>query len=305
MKKMFLYKFMLMACALLIASAAILPVSAVDAADKKWINQVWSQYETYNKKTVDAYKAYQERIDKDFKQFNDSSNAVLDALESKVLSDQKVWIEKLEADYEQLDQLYGNNREMADDLKRYRNYINPANFNSPMWKYSIAANRTHFNSTLWKLDKALNDAHFDSYMWNYSKTINPAHFNSAAWKMKNNVSDTSFDSNMWHLRKLSSDSSFDSTMWKYSKGKLSKTQAKKQYDKLFKELTTALAKYNTARKKDITDMVNSTKKKVNELHHQTIQALESQREKTLKEISELRTKITGEGLQWEPLLVTP
>lgn len=305
MKKMFLYRFMLMVCAFLLASAAILPASVVDAADQKWIKQVWSGYKAYNNKTVNAYKTYQKQIDKNYKQFYDSSNAALDALESKVHEDQRFWIEKLEADYKQLDQQYGNNRETANDLRKYRSYISSTNLNSPMWKYSIAASRSHLNSTLWKLDKALTDTHLNSYMWTYRQTISPTHLNSAAWNMRNNVTDTHLNSYMWILRNSSSDTSLNSPMWKYRTGTLSKTQAKKQYDKSYKELTTALANYNTARKKEIASMADSTEKKVNELHQRTVQALEDQREQTLKDISELRTKIAGEGLQWEPLLVTP
>lgn len=305
MRKTLLYKFLLVACAILIASAAILPVSAADAADQKWIKQVWSGYKAYNLKTVTAYKAYQKQVDKNYKQFYDASQAALNELESKVLSDQKRWNEILETDLLQLEQLYGSSQAMADDLRKYRNYISPTYLNSPMWKYSKEASRAYLNSKMWKLDKELSDTYLNSYMWTYRKTISPTYLNSAAWKMKNNVSETYLNSHMWKLRNGSNDTYLNSPIWKYRQGKLSKAQAKKQYDKLYKEQTTALANYNTARKKEVTNMANSTKKKVNDLHLQTIKALEAQRAETLKEISELRMKLAGEGLKWEPLLVTP
>ncbi|WP_235439757.1 hypothetical protein [Paenibacillus sp. DMB20] len=52
-------------------------------------------------------------------------------------------------------------------------------------------------------------------------------------------------------------------------------------------------------------MESGTKRKLEELYLATIKGLEDQRENSLQAVSELRKKITGEGLEWKPLLVTP
>lgn len=304
MKKETLYKFFLVACAFFIAFTALIPLPTVEAAsDQKWINQVWNKYKTYNKKTVSDYKTYQQQIDKNYKQLYDTSQAALDVLESKVLADQEQWNEKLKDDLDEMERLFGDNRDMANKLRDYKNFISPTYLNSPMWKYTKEASRTYLNSKMWKLDKELSETYLNSYMWKYNKTISPTYLNSAAWKMKNNVSETYLNSYMWKLRNASSDTYLNSPMWKYRSGKISKTQAQKQYDALYKQQTTALANNNAARKKEIANMANSTKTNVNQLILETSQALESQREETLQRISEARKKLTGEGLTWEPLLL--
>ena len=46
-------------------------------------------------------------------------------------------------------------------------------------------------------------------------------------------------------------------------------------------------------------MATGTQKKIGELYKETVITLETRREEALKSISDLRTEITGEGLQWE------
>lgn len=306
MRRIYLYRFLLVAAMLIFAASTFIPISTADAAaDQKWIKQVWSGYTSYNQKTVNAYKAYQQQIDKTYKQLYDTNQIALKELERKVLEDQKRWNEKLKADLKDIEKLYENNRDKTSDLRRYRNYISPTYLKSPMWNYTKEASRTYLNSAMWKLDKELSDTYLKSYMWTYNKTISPTYVQSAAWKMKNNVSDSYVQSYMWKLRNASSESYVQSPIWKYRLGKITKAQAQKQYNALYKQHTEALANYNAARKKEITNMANSTKKKVDNLFIETKEALEKQREETLLEISEARIELTGEGLKWEPLLITP
>ena len=87
---------------LLLAVSVLFPQTTVHATDQKWMNQVWSEYKSYNKKTVNAYNNYQKQVDKKYKVFYDASHASLDQLEKTVLEDQKQWDEKLQADLDQL-----------------------------------------------------------------------------------------------------------------------------------------------------------------------------------------------------------
>ncbi|MEK3731802.1 MULTISPECIES: hypothetical protein [Paenibacillus] len=298
----FLRKSLLIMCSLLIATAVLVPAGAVHAADQKWINQVWSDYKAFNKKTVDTYNKYQARIEQDYKRFNDKSQAALDELERKVLEDQEHWVQLLNDDYEALSARYADGSlNMRNQLMKYNRYINPGHMGSPMYNYARQANIGMLNSTMWKLDKELNDAFLNSYMWTYREAINPASLNSSAFKFKNTVNESYLNSAMYKLRNASSSSSLNSPMWKYKMGRISKTAAKNEYNKLFKKYTTEMSQSNAVRKKEIADMASSTQKKVEQLYIQTVLSLEEQREKTLQSISDLRKEITGEGLEWEPL----
>lgn len=296
-------KSLLTLCSLLLAVSVMVPLTTVHAADQKWINQVWSEYKSYNKKTVNAYNHYQKQVDKKYKAFYNASHASLDQLEKKVLEDQKQWDEKLRADLEQLKLKYEGNRDVKDKLTQYERLINPSYLNGPMWKYAKAADRGYLNSTLWKLSKEMNEDYLNSWMWTYKKTITPSYLNSSAWKFSKTVSESYLNSPMWKLRNGSSSSYLNSPMWKYKQGKISKATAKSQYSKLFKEQTTAISKGNAARKSEITKMASGTQKKIDELYKETVVILEARREEALKSISDLRIEIAGEGLQWEALLV--
>ncbi|MGG4103845.1 hypothetical protein AAXB25_07935 [Paenibacillus lautus] len=296
-------KSLLTLCSLLLAVSVLIPQTTVHAADQKWMNQVWSEYQSYNKKTVNAYNTYQKQADKKYQQFYDESHASLDQLERTVLEDQKLWDEKLKADLDQLKLKYEGNRDLKDKLAQYERFINPSYLNSPMWKYANAANRHYLNSTLWKLSKEMNEDYLNSLMWTYKKTIDPDYLNSSAWKFYKTVSETYLNSPMWKLRNGSSTSYLNSPMWKYKHGKISKATAKSQYSKLFKEQTTAISMSNAARKSEIEKMASSTQKKIADLYKETVITLETRREEALRSIFDLRIEITGEGLQWETLLV--
>ncbi|KOR87975.1 hypothetical protein [Paenibacillus solani] len=293
----------LIICSLLLAVSVLMPLSAVHAADQQWINQIWSEYKSYNKKTVNAYNAYQKQVDKKYKQFYDASQASLNQLEKKVLDDQKQWNETLQADLSQLKLRYEGNRDLNNKLTQYERYINPHYLNSPMWKYKNAADRHYLNSTLWRLSKQVDEHYLNSWMWRYKKAIDPHYLNSPAWRMKNTVSESYLNSSMWKLKNASSSSYLNSPMWKYARGKISKATAKNQYSKLFKAYTAELSESNADRKSEIASMEKEAQKSIDQLYKDTVLALETRREETLQSISDLRIEITGEGLQWEALLV--
>lgn len=192
---------------------------------------------------------------------------------AKVHADQKEWHEKLEADLKDLQDRYGNDKNVKNKLREYSHDINPHFLYSPMWKYEVGGNPNYLNSTMWK----------------FNKTVNENYLNSPMQKLKQG----------------SSEHYVGSPMQKYSKGKLTKAQAKKQYAKLKKEQTANVSKGAAASKKAIAELAASTKKRIVDLHNETVQLLEKQREESLQAISELRKEICGEGLQWEPLFPIP
>lgn len=295
----------LLALSLLLVSLAFLPAGSAQAADSKWISQVWSKYETYNKKTVASYDAYMKKTTDTYNAYFKEQNDRLAELERIVLEDQKQWNERLGADLAELEERYGDDRELKQELKEYERDINPNLLSSPMGLYTRAANRNLLSSTLGVYARALNENLLSSYMAEYKKAVNPNNLSSPANSLKKTVSDSYLSSPMNTLMKSSSTNYISSPIYKYSRGKISKTKAQQEYNKLYKKYTEQISKDTAAHKKEIAETAASADRKIQQLYLETVSALEKQRNETLQSISDQRKKITGEGLAWEPLLATP
>ncbi|CAH1198815.1 hypothetical protein [Paenibacillus sp. JJ-223] len=295
----------LLALSLLLMSLALLPAGSAQAADSKWINQIWDKYKAYNKKTVSNYNAYMKKATDTYKAYLQKQNSRLDELESIVLEDQKKWNEWLKEDLAKLTEKYGDNRELRDALNQYERDINPNSLSSPMGLYSRAANRNSLSSTMGIYDRAINENALTSYMAEYKKAVDPDSLTSPAFALKKTVSDRYLTSPMYLLMKNSSTDYLTSPLYRYSIGKISKSKAQQQYSKLYKDYTAQISRDTAAYKKEIAEKVASADLKIQKLYLETIQALEKQRNATLQNISDQRKKMGEEGLTWEPLLVIP
>ncbi|RRJ67449.1 hypothetical protein EHV15_06800 [Paenibacillus oralis] len=295
----------LLALSLLLVSLAFLPAGSARAADSKWMGQVWSKYETYNKKTVANYDAYMKKTTDTYNVYLKEQNDRLAELERIVLEDQKQWNEWLEADLAELEERYGDDRELHAELNQYERAVNPNSLSSDMGLYTRAANRNSLTSTLGVYARALNENVLTSYMAEYKKAVNPNNLTSPAYALKKTVSDSYLTSPMYMLMKNSGTDYLTSPIYKYSRGKISKTKAQQEYSKLYKNYTAQISKNSAAYKKEIAETAASADRKIQQLYLETVSALETQRNETLQNISDKRKEITGEGLTWEPLLVTP
>ncbi|MDR0271129.1 MAG: hypothetical protein LBJ26_24025 [Paenibacillus sp.] len=290
---------------LMVALVMVLPSGAANAAaDTKWINQVWNDYTAYNKKITVSYNKYQQQIDASYKEYLKQYTARMNDLESKVLADQKQWNDQLQADLDMLQKKYGDNQTKAGDLRTYEHAINPKYLNSPMNCYVTKANRNFLNSTMWEYAVALNENFLNSETWEYHKDINSNYLNSPAFKYKNAVNENFVNSPMQTLKAASNKDYVNSPIWKYKLGKISKTKAMQDYTKIYKEQTAKLTEDITTYKQAIANRAAVTRKNLDALHEKSVNDLEKQREETLQSISDLRAKVCGEGLSWQPLLKT-
>ncbi|WP_228101363.1 hypothetical protein [Paenibacillus donghaensis] len=300
--KQSIHKFLLPILGLVTALVMVLPSGSAHAADTKWINQVWNDYKAYNKKITEAYKADQQQMDANYKEYLKQYTDRMNSVENKVLADQKEWNEKLQADLTKLQEQYGGSREKADDLRKYKQMINPKFMDSPMNRYATQANRNFLNSTMWEYSKALNENFLNSKTWKYKKDINPNFLDSPAFKYKNAVNENFLNSPMQKLKMASSKDYVNSPMLRYNIGKISKTKAQQEYAKIYKEQTANLAAIIKSNKQAIANTEAETRKELDALHEKSVDDLEKQREETLRSISEMRARICGEGLSWQPLL---
>lgn len=292
----------MMALFLLLGGMTLLQVSTAEAADSKWIKQVWGEYQSYHKKTVDAYTNDQRQMEKVYQQFYNQSHQAFSALKEKVHADQAYWNEKLTTDLSELKEKYGSNRELADVLKEYERNISPNRSDSLMWKYVKESNPNYTDSMLWMYSTSINESYLNSSMWTYNKAINPRYLNSPGWKYSNAVNENYLNSPMWKLKNDSNSNYLNSPMWKYKYGKLSKEKAKKSYTALRKKHIKAVSAAAAANKKAIQATLERVRKEIGELHAASVRGLEQERENALLKLSELRKTICGEGLEWKPLL---
>ncbi|WP_082926747.1 hypothetical protein [Paenibacillus tuaregi] len=298
----FLRKGMLLGLCLLLMMVIFMPAGPVQAADSKWINQVWSNYKAYNKKTVAAYNNYMDQQTQTYNTYLKTQNDRLAELERIVLEDQNKWNEKLEADLADLQKRYGDNRDLRSELNEYARNINPNSLSSPMGIYTREANRNSLSSTMGTFARAINENSLSSYMGDYKRAISPNLLSSPAYALNKTVSDSYISSPMYALMKNSSTSYITSPIYAYSRGKISKTKAQQQISKLYKELTAKIAKDIARYKQQIANTASSSENKIQDLYLKTVRALEAQRNASLQNISDQRKKICGEGLTWEPLL---
>lgn len=304
-ERTFLRKGALLALSFLLMALAFLPAGSVQAADNKWIKQVWSKYEAYNTKTVDAYDSYMLQLTNKYNTYLKGQNDQLAELESIVLEDQKKWNEKFAADLAELKKRYEGNRDLRSALNDFDRAINPNSLSSAMGLYTRAADRSLLNSTMGIYDRAIDDSVISSYMAEYKKATNPNSIGSSAYSLHKTVSDNFISSPMYELMKSSSTNYVSSPVFDYSRGKISKAKAQKQYSKLYQQYTAQISRDMAKYKQEISRTAQTSELNIQALYLKTVSALETQRNETLQSISDLRKKISGEGLTWEPLLVAP
>ncbi|GIO87392.1 hypothetical protein J25TS5_43240 [Paenibacillus faecis] len=304
-RKGFIRKGLMLALSFLLVMVAFLPAGSAQAADSKWINAVWTKYKNYNSTVNASYNTYMTKLIKDYNTYYKSQNDRLAELERIVLEDQKKWNEKLAADLAELKPRYESNDDLRAELRQYEREINPNSLSSQMGVYVRAANRHSLSSTMGLFARELNENSLSSYMYEYKKATNINSLSSPAYGLHKTVTDTYLSSPMYALMKSSSTSYISSPIYAYSRGRISKANAQKQYAKLFTQYTEQISQDSATYKQQIASTSQSVQQKVEALYQDTIRQLENQRNNTLQAISDQRKKLTGEGLTWEPLLLAP
>ncbi|WP_334074054.1 hypothetical protein [Paenibacillus sp. A14] len=296
---------MMLVLSFLMMTIAFLPAGSAQAADSKWINAVWSKYKKYNTTVNASYNTYMAQLIKDYNTYFKSQNDRLAELERIVLEDQKKWNEKFEADWTELKARYENNDDLRGELREFERSINPNSLSSPMGVYVRAANRNSLSSTMGVFARAINENSLSSYMYEYKKATNINSLSSPAYALHKTVTDTYLSSPMYALMKNSSTNYLSSPIYVYSRGRISKASAQKQYAKLFTQYTAQISQDSATYKQQIATTAQSAQQKIEALYLDTVKQLETQRNETLQAISDNRKKLTGEGFTWEPLLVAP
>ncbi len=108
---------------------------------------------------------------------------------------------------------------------------------------------------------------------------------------------------MWRLKRGFDKDTLHSLFWKHNRGDSTLEEAEKQYAELHEDEVKAVTDDSADAKEAIALTIKCTSKELTEQSTATIRGLEKQREASLKEVSELRRKITGKGLAWKPFLI--
>ncbi|TVX91929.1 hypothetical protein [Paenibacillus agilis] len=307
MTRSFRRKSWLAVCSMLAALFVMLPVAQAAAvvADTQWMRQVWDEYRAYNKKTAAEYESYQDSIDDAYRQYLERSHQQYEQLLDKVNKDLQKWDNYFEADIKALKKKYSKNKKMLRKIENYERAVDQGRLHDAMNKYARASDPDVMHSLMWNYETAIDENRLHSPMWKYYRDIDPDVLHSSAWKLNNTVDEDHLHSPMWKLKRGSDKDSLHSPVWKHNRGDSTLEEAKKQYADLHEEEVKAVTDDSADAKEAIALTIKRTSKDISVQNTATIRGLEKQRETSLKEVSELRRKITGKGLTWKPLLIVP
>ncbi|MBD8499993.1 hypothetical protein [Paenibacillus arenosi] len=293
-------------CSMLAALFVMLPVAqAAVVADTQWMQQVWDEYRVYNKKTAAEYGSYQDSIDDDYRKYFERSHQQYEQLLVKVKQDLQKWDNYFEADIKALKKKYSKNKKMMKKIESYERAVDQGRLHEAMNKYARACNPDVLHSLMWTYDAAIDEDRLHSSMWKYNRDIDPDVLHSSAWKLSNTVDEDHLHGPMWKLKRGSDKDTLHSPVWKHNRGDSTLEEAKKQYAELHEGEVKAVTDDSADAKEAIALTIKRTSTDISVQSTATIRGLEKQREASLKEVSELRRKITGKGFTWKPLLIVP
>ncbi|MCF2944922.1 copper amine oxidase N-terminal domain-containing protein [Paenibacillus tarimensis] len=291
--------FMLSVCLL----AAGVPGQAHAAYDPQFAERIEEKYNNLQNKYLELYEKDLGSIEKAYESYLKEQKAEQERL-TRLLEEDLAYLTKLfEEDYDRLDRAYGSSNEYDSLLRSYRNDMNPNFLSGAMWAYATESNENYSTGAHWKLHNEINPNYSPSAMWKYGNEINPNYTTGTMWSYKNEMNENYSPSTMMELKNESNVNYVTSTMWYYKEGFLSQSEAEKKIneilsegeEKLAESRSNALSKLEVVRKTAM-ESISGTKKSV-------LAAILDKREKAVKELNTIRTKITGERLQVKPLVL--
>jgi len=270
------------------------------AADTAFINQISEQYQTFEKKHRDLYDQYLQNERHLYDTYHSQMTAVYNELMRRSHADLDSMTSLLDNDIQQLKQSYKENS------SEFRDYVRKADKNragSPMNLYKSIMDPNRAGSPMDQFEDSLDANSAGSATDQYDDTLDPNHAGSAMDTYDDEANQHSAGSVMDGFEKDSSIHSAGSIMDRYEKGKLTKSGAEQL-------MADALAKAEAGMNKRISETEHSVQAQKNESLRDIRDAwlnvknsLLKQREQTIQEISEARKKLTGTGIDFEPLVL--
>lgn len=290
--------------ALLLISSLALPGGTLYAASSTFINEIEQKYDALEVEFTKQYKNDLKVETNYYEQFLEKSSDEQKKLEQLLDEDLEYLEELLRKDYKNLEAQYGDDKSYNSKLTQYKNQIN-ANYSSgALWKYSKEINKNYSTSLHWKFNNQINPNYSTSLMWKYRNEINPNYSTSTMWKYSNMVNPNYSTSLMWKLRNESNANYSTSTMWKYKQGNITQEQAKKSMESTLKTGKEELQAERDSAMNRIKKMRENTISEIVDLRDDTARKIIKQRTSSLEDISDLRKRLFGSGIEATALVIS-
>ncbi|MFD2442553.1 copper amine oxidase N-terminal domain-containing protein [Bacillus sp. CGMCC 1.16607] len=277
-------------------------VKGVMAADPNFINQVRVEYLDFEQKTTKEFNQYLDNTTKNYKQYYNRQNEILDLFVIQTEADSKRLEQLLNADLEQLEKQYGNNKSYSSKLRDYSSKINLNRLNSSMNQYATSMNPHRLNSLMNRFSNAVNENRLNSSMYEYSSAINEHRLNSPMYSYSGEINENRLNSSMYDLSKASNEHSLNSIMYRYSKDQITQEEASNEWAQ-FKKSEIGDLQANINRFK--TNLNQIEKKSRSDIYKQkcaTIHGILEQRAKSLQTVSTTRAAYFGKGIDFPNLV---
>lgn len=275
-----------------------------ETASQTFIDQIEKQYQELEDKFTRLYKDDLKKSTDDYKQFLEQMSSEQRALE-KILNEDLTYLEELfKADYNKLYDQYGKNKSYQNALSQYKRDIDRTYTTGSLWKYSKESDKHYSTSLHWRFNKEIDPNYSTSAMWKYKNEVDPNYSTSPMWKYANTVNPKYSTSLMWKLSNETDVHYSSSTMWKYKQGRLTQSEAEKKMASILSDGDKDLQEARDNVMASIENTRQSTVTKVTELRDDTIQKLLRQRKQSVEDISDLRKKHFGSGIEVKALQIS-
>ncbi|MFD0712399.1 copper amine oxidase N-terminal domain-containing protein [Paenibacillus sp. GCM10027626] len=181
---------------------------------------------------------------------------------------------------------------------------NPDYSTGALWKYSKESNPSYSTSAHWHFRTQINPDYSTSAMWKYKNAINPNYSTGTMWAYKNDFNPAYSTGLMWKLRNESNSSYSTGTMWAYKQGHATKSDTQTKIDRILNEGEDDLKNARESAMSSINNLRTNTIRELTDLRDETLRKLIRQRTESVNDISDLRERYFGKGIDVKPLQIS-
>lgn len=285
-------------CAVLAAGFLIMPSSSMAA---EFIAEIEEKYRNVHRTYQQLYQSDVKRVQNEYRIYQIEMAEQREKLDDFLEADVDDLLDLFEKDYAALEKRYGNMKSYQDELRRYRNQINPDYASGAMWAYENQTDEHYSSSAHWRFKNAVNPDYSSSPMWKYKNQANPDYSSSIMWKYKNEFNENYSSSTMWKLKNESNANYTGSIMWRYKRGDLTEAEAKAKMQEIFDDSEAELNRIRNSAMEQIEDLRRETLRELDNRKQDTIKEIQRRRKKSIDDINELRKRYFGGVLTVKPL----
>lgn len=274
-------------------------IPCATAADADFIARMTGQYDAFEQKHRETYNRYLQEERKLYDTYHAQMTAVYDKLLRLAQEDLNNMTSVLENDIRKLKQSYDDN---IDAFRAYERAADKDSAGEPMDLYEDAMDPNQAGSPMDLFEDSLNPDSAGEATDLYDDELDPNSAGSALDLYEDDVNPISAGGVMDVFEDVSSVHSAGSVMDRYEDGDLSLAEAEKLMAEALAKAEADMGKRIEETKKAVQARKNESLRDIRDAWLNAKNSILQQREKAIAEASSAREKLTGTGIQFEPLV---